>query len=195
MEAYDVARLGLNVLFRSIWRMRVEGAERVPLEGPLIIACNHVSYFDPPVLGCAAPRRVAYMAKAELFSIPLLGPAIALVRAFPVERGKGDVAAIRTAVKVIERGGCVGIFPEGGRVKKGEDRPAQAGVALLAYLSHARVIPAAILGTNRASRLAKIRVRFGEPMTFRAAGSKATREELAAFSSEVLVRIKALREG
>ncbi|TAM76997.1 1-acyl-sn-glycerol-3-phosphate acyltransferase [bacterium] len=175
--------------------MRVEGAKDVPLEGPLIIACNHVSYFDPPVLGCAVPRRVAYMAKSELFAIPLLGPAIALVRAFPVERGKGDVAAIRTAVKVIERGGCVGIFPEGGRVKEGEERSAQAGVALLAYLSHASVVPAAIIGTNRAARLAKIRVRFGEPAAFHPAGSKATREELAIFSGEVLARIKALHEG
>ncbi|TAM56337.1 1-acyl-sn-glycerol-3-phosphate acyltransferase [bacterium] len=195
MEAYDLARFLLNVAFRSLWRLRVEGAARVPREGPLILACNHVSYVDPPVLGCAAPRTVSYMAKSELFRVPLLGPAIRMVRAFPVERGKGDVAAIRTAVKVIERGGCVGIFPEGGRVKRGEERQPQAGVALLAYLSGARVVPAAIVGSDRAVHLGAITVRFGDPMEFRPAGAKATREELAAFSAAVLERIRALREG
>ncbi|MDE2572525.1 MAG: 1-acyl-sn-glycerol-3-phosphate acyltransferase, partial [bacterium] len=96
MEFYDVARGVLAALFYSVWRLRVGGAERVPLRGPLILASNHTSYLDPPVLGCAAPRTVSYMAKSELFRIPLLGSIIGGLHAFPVERGKGDVAAIRT---------------------------------------------------------------------------------------------------
>lgn len=195
METYDVAKCFLNLLFRVVWRMRVEGAQRVPRQGPLILACNHASYLDPPALGCAAPRIVSYMAKAELFKIPVLGPAIASVRAFPVERGKGDVAAIRTALKELERGGCVGIFPEGTRVKEGEVRAPQAGVGLLAYLSRARVVPAAVSGSNKARTLARITVRFGDPMEFRCAGSKATRAELESFAAEVLERIRGLQRG
>ncbi|HVA38274.1 MAG TPA: lysophospholipid acyltransferase family protein [Candidatus Dormibacteraeota bacterium] len=192
MTLYALARGLLLALFRTVWRMRVAGTEHVPRSGPLILACNHVSYLDPPVLGCAAPRPVTFMAKIELFRIPVLGPLIAAVGAFPVDRGKGDVVAIRTAVKELERGGCIGIFPEGGRVRPGEERAAQPGVALLAYLSRARVVPAAIVGSNQAIRLTKISVRFGEPMELRPAAKKATREELEAFASAVLANIRAL---
>lgn len=192
MELYAFAKVTLTALFRSVWRLRVEGTEHMPMDEPLILACNHVSYLDPPLLGCASPRTVKYMAKSELFRIPLLGPLITALHAFPVERGKGDVAAIRTAVKELERGGCVGIFPEGTRVKEGEERPPQAGVAFLAYLARARVVPAAITNSNQAKRLAPITVRFGRPMAFQPAGSKATREELDAFARDVLAQIRAL---
>ena len=119
MTAYDIARGGLNIFMRSVWRMEVTGLENVPMTGPLVVACNHVSYVDPVALGCALPRPLWYMAKSELFAIPVLGPAIALVNAFPVDRSKGGLAAIRKSVSILKEGKAIGIFPEGTRNLQG----------------------------------------------------------------------------
>jgi 1-acyl-sn-glycerol-3-phosphate acyltransferase len=176
---------------RLIWRLRVHGAERVPRDGPLIVACNHVSYFDPPALGVALPRPIYYMAKVELFRIPIMGKLIEWLNAFPVDRSRGDVAAIKRAVDVLRTGAAVGIFPEGTRNRTGEVQP-QVGVALLAALSKAPVLPAYVAGTAHAGRLTRIEVFFGEPLRF-ARGEKASREDLAKWTGEIMDSIHALR--
>ena len=101
MTLYHFAqRVFLPPLLR-LWRLRVEGAEHVPPSGPLIVAANHVSYMDPVALGVAFPRSIAYMAKSELFSIPLLGPLIARLKAYPVDRRKSATAAIKKSVEIL----------------------------------------------------------------------------------------------
>src|SRR5579864_2900572 len=110
--------------------MRVYGAENVPKDGPLIVACNHVSYLDPPVLGTASPRRIEYMAKRQLFEIPVLGSLISAVGAYPVDREGSATAAVKRSVEVLRRGGAIGIFPEGTRNLEGTAE-ARTGVALL----------------------------------------------------------------
>ncbi|HET7814273.1 MAG TPA: lysophospholipid acyltransferase family protein [Candidatus Baltobacteraceae bacterium] len=187
---YDGAKYSLWALFGTLWRMRVHGAANVPRNGPLIVACNHVSYLDPPVLGTACPRRIQYMAKQELFKIPVLGPAIAAVGAYPVDRKGSAVAAIKRSVEVLKRGGAVGIFPEGTRNRDGSGS-AQSGVALLASLSGAPVLPACITGSGRANKFAKIDVYFGTPIAL-PADRKATRDELEAFSQSILATIRSL---
>lgn len=187
---YDGAKYTLWAFFGTLWRMRVHGAQNVPKDGPLIVACNHVSYLDPPVLGTACPRRIQYMAKQELFAIPVLGPAIRAVGAYPVDRKGSAVAAIKRSVEVLKRGGAVGIFPEGTRNRDGSGG-AQGGVALLASLSGAPVLPACVSGTARAGKLARIEVYFGTPVAL-PAGRKATRDELEAFSQTVLATIRSL---
>ncbi len=175
--------------------MRVFGVENVPMTGPLIVACNHVSYVDPVALGVALPRRVWYMAKVELFRIPILGPTIAALGAYPVDRGKGDVAAIRGSLRVLKEGKAIGIFPEGTRNVHG-DLPVQSGVALLASLAGAPVLPAFVRGGDRAKRLGKLSVAFGEPMSLAGGHSgKATREELANWANAIMARIRALGEN
>ena len=190
MTFYGFARGAVGLVLRTVWRLRVHGAENVPLTGPLIVACNHVSYLDPPALGVALPRPVSYMAKHELFAIPILGPTIARLRAFPVDRSRGDVAAIKRSVEILRGGAAVGIFPEGTRNRSGEVR-AQFGAALLASLSGAPVLPAYVSGTAHANRLARIDVAFGEALHF---GRKARREDLAKWTDEIMARILALRE-
>lgn len=180
------------MLLRLFWRFRIVGVRNVPKDGPLILACNHTAYLDPPALGAAAPRPVTYMAKQELFEIPVLGPLITGLGAFPVDRSRGDVAAIKTAIGVLKTGACLGIFPEGTRNPDGTGKP-QMGVALLALRSGATVLPAYVSGTSRAKRLARITVVFGEPLRFEP-GRKATREDLAKWTEELMVRIYALRE-
>ena len=182
----------VGAALRLGWRLRVHGAERVPLSGPLIVACNHVSYFDPPALGVALPRPVHYMAKVDLFRIPILGTLIRWLGAYPVDRSRGDVAAFKRSVEVLRSGAAIGIFPEGTRNKTGTVRP-QIGIALLAARSGAPVLPAYVSGTARAHRFARIDVVFGEPVRL-GADEKASREDMANWTNEIMARIGALRE-
>jgi 1-acyl-sn-glycerol-3-phosphate acyltransferase len=190
---YDLAKMAVRTLVSIVWRARAVGTENVPPEGPLIVACNHRSYLDPPAMGCFCPRRISYMAKKELFAVPVLGTVIRALGAYAVDREGSATAAIKQSLKVLQHGGAVGIFPEGTRNRKGTIAP-QTGVALLASLASAPVVPACILGTDRALRLAEIRVAFGAPLAL-PAGRKATREDLAKFTAQVMEAIAALAES
>lgn len=187
---YDAASGTIRILMRLLWRARATGTEYVPRTGPLIVACNHRSYLDPPGMGCFCPRRISYMAKKELFDIPILGPAIRAVGAYPVDRQGSARAAIKRSLEVLQDGGAVGIFPEGTRNRDGSVQP-QTGVALLASLAGAPVVPAHIAGSERASRFAQIKVAFGPPLAL-PAGRKATHDDLAKFTADVMSAISAL---
>ena len=194
MTLYGFVRSLAALASYTLFRLEVRGREKVPLDGPLIVAANHVSYVDPVVLGVACPRPIAYMAKSELFAIPGLGALISRVRAYPVERGKGDIAAIRASLRQLREGNAIGIFPEGTRNLTGDAR-VQTGVALLASLAKAPIVPAFIRGSAHAKRLGKVQVAFGDP--FRLAegeGGKASREDLAKWADMVMGRIRALGE-
>ncbi|HET9029564.1 MAG TPA: lysophospholipid acyltransferase family protein [Candidatus Aquilonibacter sp.] len=177
------------------YRLKVYGKENVPRTGPVILAANHVSWLDPPIVGAYFPRRVNYMAKKELFEIKWLGPLIATMGAFPVDREGSARPAIKHAVDILKGGGCVGIFPEGGRNVEG-DKEAQTGVALLAALTGAVVVPAAIINSERLKERPKppVKVIYGKPMSL-PQDRKATREDLAAFTEQIMAAIAALREG
>lgn len=190
---YDAATTSFNVIFRTVWRMRVYGAQNVPRSGPLIVACNHVSYLDPPLLGTACPRRIRYMAKQELFSIPVLGPFIAAVGAYPVDRKGSALSAIKRSVAVLKEGGAIGIFPEGTRNRDGSGA-VHSGVALLASLSGAPVLPACVTGTLKAAQLARFEVIFGKAFSL-PRDRKATHEELEKFTQTVLRTIHSLPES
>jgi 1-acyl-sn-glycerol-3-phosphate acyltransferase len=190
---YDVASGLIRVTMRVVWRARVSGTENVPRSGPLIVACNHRSYLDPPGMGCFCPRRISYMAKKELFEIPMLGRLIAAVGAYPVDRQGSAKAAIKRSLEVLRDGGTVGIFPEGTRNRDGSVAP-QTGVALLASLAGAPVVPAHIAGSDRASRFAQIKVAFGPPLTL-PSDRKATHDDLAKFTADIMKAIQALGES
>jgi 1-acyl-sn-glycerol-3-phosphate acyltransferase len=191
---YDFVRFLAAGACYGLFRMEVRGREKVPLTGPLVVAANHVSYVDPVALGVACPRPIAYMAKSELFAIPGLGQLIRRVKAYPVERGKGDVAAIRASLRQLQEGHAIGIFPEGTRNLTGDAR-VQTGVALLASLAGAPVVPAFIDGSARARRLGKVKVAFGDPIRLGdGQAGKASREDLAKWADMIMVRIRALGE-
>jgi 1-acyl-sn-glycerol-3-phosphate acyltransferase len=174
----------------QLWRFRVEGAENVPRSGPLIVASNHVSYMDPVALGVASPRPIAYMAKLELFSIPVLGPLIGRLNAYPVDRKRSSLVGIKKSVEILRGGNAIGIFPQGTRVFSGEGT-AREGVALLASLGKAPVVPARIFGSQAVLRFHQIKVAFGKPLRL-PADRKASREDLANFTAEVMNSIRAL---
>ena len=194
---YRAARGGLWVLTSTLFGVRVSGTENVPRQGPLVVASNHVSYLDPPILGCYFPRVIHYMAKQELFRIPVFGPALRAVHAFPVNREQGDRAAIRHALHVLKSGGVVGIFPEGRRNLDG-DAQARSGAVLIAATAHCPVVPVALVGTKDAARrlrAAKVEVRIGAPLHFQGSARKPTKAELTAWTEELTHHIADLMEN
>jgi 1-acyl-sn-glycerol-3-phosphate acyltransferase len=130
-------------------RLQIVGIEHVPSAGPLLVASNHLHNADPLILGLAMPRPIHFMAKLELFANPLLGWLVRRAGAFPVDRGRADRAAIRTAEDRLRRGIAVGLFPEGTRSETGALQPAHGGVGLIALRSGAPILPVAITGTER----------------------------------------------
>lgn len=188
---YKILRVILNVLFSILFRTKVTGRENVPLEGGMIMAANHLSNWDPPVVGTYMPRPVAYMAKEELFSPAIAGAIIRSLYAFPVKRGAADRGAIKTALGILKQGLCLGVFPEGTRSKDGKTHKAESGVALLAAMSKAPVVPTAIIGTNKifqnGSLLPQLKIIFGEPIYFE--GKHNDKEALAEFSQKIMEKI------
>ena len=180
-----------------LFAARSSGAENVPREGPLVVASNHVSYLDPPLLGTWFPRVIHFMAKQELFDVPVLGPLIRMVHAFPVQREAGDLGAIRHALRILKKGEVVGIFPEGRRNIDGEAQ-ARSGAVLLAATAHCPVVPVALVGTNLAAkrlRASRVVVRIGKPMTFQGSARKPTKLELTAWTEELTQHIAGLMES
>ena len=153
---------------KGLYRLRARGVEHLP-EGGFVLAANHTSNFDPWPLGFPfLPRRqLRFMAKSELFN-PLLAPILRAGGAFKVRRGEGDVEAMRTAVELVRAGEIVVMFPEGTRQKKGIRKKHQArphsGAARIALAAGAPLVPAAIGGTDRLSRLGPLRVVYGQPL-------------------------------
>lgn len=164
-------------LFRLILiifgRWKVFGKENVPPKGPVILAPNHVSFADPPTAGCGILRQVHFMAKTELFKVPILGFLIKSVGAFPVKQNTADRAAIRRAIEFLGQGEVVCIFPEGSRSPDGNLMKAQAGLGMIALKSKAPVVPVALIGTEKLLPLhspfihfARVKVIYGKPITF-----------------------------
>lgn len=157
---YSVAKAIFKTYLDVALKPEVTGAENIPEQGPAIICANHLHWLDPVVIACYIPRQVHFMAKRELFEIPVFGQALRALGAFPVNRGKADRAAIRAALSVLEAGKILGIFPEGTRSTTGQLGDFFNGTALLALKSGAPVVPAAIAGSYRERRLS---LRFGRP--------------------------------
>src|SRR3990172_2142780 len=147
---YTLLRALAAGILKCWCRLRVEGQERVPSIGPVLLAANHTSLLDPPAVGAATHRRLFYMAKAELFRIPLFGALIRAVNARPVRREGSDPAALRLAVGLLREGKALLVFPEGTRGVEGLLGPAKAGLGMLALLREAPVIPTFIEGTRGA---------------------------------------------
>lgn len=191
---YKIVKAIFRILFGILFRPKVVGRENVPMEGAMIMAANHVSNWDPPIAGAYMPRPVAYMAKEELFSPAIAGAIISSLYAFPVKRGAADRAAIKTALGILKQGLCLGVFPEGTRSKDGKLHKAEAGVALLAAMSKAPVVPVALINTNRIMQngglLPQLQIIFGEPMYFE--GKHNDKAALEEFSQKIMKNIENL---
>jgi 1-acyl-sn-glycerol-3-phosphate acyltransferase len=148
MVVYLIVRAIVQPVFHLYFRMRRLGMEHVPRTGPVIFAANHRSFLDPFVIGTLTRRPVYYVAKKELFAHPVAGWLLNRLGAFPIDRGAGDQQAMDTARRVLERGDCVVIFPEGTRKRPGPLGMPRRGVGRLALQTGAPVVPVAVFGTE-----------------------------------------------
>lgn len=191
---YTIVRWGLNIIFLGMYRLHVEGREHIPSEGAVIIAPNHKSYFDPPLVGVAIKKRVVhYMAKEELFRNPFLGWILRQFGTFPVKRGSVDRTAVRQAVKELKNGNALGIFPEGTRIKRSGLGRFHSGMASLALMTGTPVIPVAIVGSaDMPHKKGPFAVLIGMPIQVKK--QKAGSEEVEALNEAVKKEIQKLTD-
>lgn len=152
----------------KLWRIHVSGEENIP-EGGAIVASNHTAFSDVLVISASTKRQVRYMAKKELFKIPLLAQLIRGLGAYPVNRGGADVSSIKLTISMLEAGELIGIFPQGHRHGKKDPRTTEvkAGVGMIAYRSKAPIVPVFIDNARgKTGILRKNYVTFGKPIYF-----------------------------
>ncbi len=173
-----------------VWGVKVTGLESVPRSGPLIVAFNHSSLLDGPLVGAAISpaRRPCFLAKKELFANPLVGWFLRRIGVIALERASADHGAMRAALALLEKNGAVAMSPEGTRVRKGERREPRPGVSFLAAKSGAKVLPARLVGTGDFPRAFPLEVRFGSPLPPPPAG----REAASSFARAVMDAIYSL---
>jgi 1-acyl-sn-glycerol-3-phosphate acyltransferase len=159
---YSFARSVVAGVFKPWYRIEVSGLEYFPKEGGVLLCTNHIHNFDPLVVGITAPRPVHFMAKEELFKVPVLGNIVRNCNAFPVKRGKGDRESLRAGLKVLKDGNVFGLFPEGTRSKTGEIGKGLSGAGFFALRTEADVVPCAIIGPYKS--LKTLKVVYGKPI-------------------------------
>lgn len=164
MQIYPIGKFLFTLYFKLMNRLTIEGIEHFPTDKGVLICSNHMSNMDPPLIGVSVPRRVHFMAKAEMFSIPVFNKLITHLGSFPVKRGSIDKQALRRAISLLNEGKVVVLFPEGTRNKSGELKPGLSGAGFLALRTDAVVIPCALVGSYRPFK--KITAVFGKPLDF-----------------------------
>lgn len=162
MNLYSFAKAAVYGVLKPIYRFEVFGKENFPKEGGVLLCSNHIDNLDPPVVGINAPRPVYFMAKEELFNVPVLGKILPDLNAFPVKRGMSDREALRKGLGILKEGNVLGLFPEGTRSKTGQLGKGMAGAGFFALRSEAHVVPCAIIGPYKA--FSKLKVVYGKPI-------------------------------
>jgi 1-acyl-sn-glycerol-3-phosphate acyltransferase len=146
---HDICRFIIFVLIKILFRLKVKGRENIPKKGAFILASNHVSYLDPPVVGVACPRRLNYMARDTLFLQPLFAWWLREVGVFPVKRNSADISAFKESLRRLAQGSGLLIFPEGARQKNGVLGQPEPGVGFLVAKTNVPVIPVFVKGTEK----------------------------------------------
>ena len=171
--SYRLGWLGFRALYRFYFRWRVFNAERVPLTGAVILASNHASFLDPPLVGSGLHRGINYLARESLFRFPGMGALLRSWSAVPVDRDGGGAAGLKAILDRLLAGGAIILFPEGTRTRDGQLQPARSGIGLVVIKSDAPVVPVRTFGTFEAygrritiPRPKPVAVKYGRPMKF-----------------------------
>jgi 1-acyl-sn-glycerol-3-phosphate acyltransferase len=188
----------VSPVLHAYLRGHIYGAEHVPKEGPLVVVSNHASDFDPPLLSCAVGRPVAYMAKEELFRIPVLKQGIELYGAYPVKRGAADISAIRSALNCLSQGWAVGVYLGGTRTPDARILDPKSGAAWIAAKAKVPLLPVSLWGTEAifkkgspVPRPVPVTVRIGQVID---PPTSTKREELEAVTQRCAAAIHALHD-
>ena len=187
--AWAIGRPTIGGLVRLLAPLRCYGAERVPMEGGVVLALNHFSWLDPPAFGATSPRTIYYMAKIEAHRVPGLGQLIRAFGTFSVRRGESDREAVRIMREIVRDGHALGLFVEGTRQRSGVPGQAQPGAAMVALQEDVPVVPAAIHGSHgwKPGNFNPVSIAWGEPMRFDGLpkGGKGYREASAMIQDEI----------
>src|ERR1039458_2511295 len=172
-SVYHLGWLVFRLMYATYFRWRVFNAERVPLSGPVILASNHASFLDPPLVGSGLHRGINYLARESLFRFPGIGWLLRNWSAVPVDRDGGGAAGLRAILDRLMAGGAIILFPEGTRTQDGKLQPARSGIGLTVIKSTAPVVPVRVFGTFEAygrhlllPRPRRMSVKYGPPMRF-----------------------------
>ncbi len=190
-----------RLLFSTYFHWRFFHPERVPNEGPVILAANHASFVDPPLVGAPLSRAINYLAREDLFRNPIVGAVIRSWNSVPVDRDGGGAAGLKAILDRLLAGGGILLFPEGTRTRDGALQPARAGIGLVVIKSTCPVIPVRIFGSYEAfgrhlkvPRPRRIMIKYGEPMLFdrlRAEAKTCSKPRLKVIYQEVANEIMA----
>lgn len=192
-----VLKIILYPFYRLLFWYSVTGLENIPQTGGVIFSSNHISYLDPVLWIIVIRRRIRFMAKQELFKHPLLGWFLRRMDVFGVERGSGDMAAVKTAIRVVRNGEILGLYPEGTRSKDGKPGRAKTGVALIAKAAKCDVVPAAVICRGKLRPFKRIRLVVGKPVSYQEIIDRApdnSRESLRAAADYIMEQITTLWE-
>ncbi len=185
---YFLAYYIMNLYFKLIRRWEVKGRSNLPEDGSLIVMANHISGFDPPIVGCVLNRQVFFMAKEELFKNSFWGWFFRKIGVFPVRRGKPDLSAIKRALRILKSGNVLGLFPEGTRHEPGNMGKVKLGAVMLALKSESSILPIGIKNVKNNKRL---KVSIGKPFTLdKYYNKKLSREEREKVGEYIKEKIK-----
>lgn len=190
---YYFAIAVLKIWYAIMFKVEVIGRENIPKEGNGVICCNHYSNYDPFSVVLYIDRLPRYIAKKELFDIPIYKWMLEQVKAFPVDRKAAmDMKALKSGLKVLKEGELLGIFAEGTRVKEGEKGDVKGGVAMFAMKGNAPVIPCAISGSYKFR--SKLRIEFGQPMTLEEYRTqKLTADTIEEIAGKIMGRVEEMK--
>jgi len=171
--SYRIGWSVFRVMYATYFRWRVFGAENVPVKGGVILASNHASFLDPPLVGCGLKRDINYLARESLFRFPGIGALLCSWNAVPVDRDGGGAKGLKIILDRLLNGAGIILFPEGTRTKDGQLQPARSGIGLTVIKSQAPVVPVRVFGTFEAygrhvkiPKPQRITVKYGKPMNF-----------------------------
>jgi 1-acyl-sn-glycerol-3-phosphate acyltransferase len=178
--SYHLGWLAFRAVYATYFRWRVFGAENVPLTGGVILASNHASFLDPPLVGAGLKRDINYLARESLFRFPGIGALLRSWNSVPVDRDGGGARGLKKILDRLLAGGGIILFPEGTRTRDGRLQPARSGIGLTVIKSTAPVVPVRVFGTYEAygrhisiPRPHRIAVKYGAPMDFEALRAEA----------------------
>ena len=171
--SYFIGWTVFRLMYATYFHWRVYNPERVPPTGPLILASNHASFIDPPLVGCPLKRDINFLARESLFHFPGVGALLRSWNAVPVDREGGGARGLKAILDRLNEGGAIILFPEGTRTRDGNLQPARSGIGLTVIKSNAPVVPVRVFGTFEAfgrhikfPRPKSVAVKYGNPMRF-----------------------------
>ncbi|MDR0953569.1 MAG: 1-acyl-sn-glycerol-3-phosphate acyltransferase [Elusimicrobiota bacterium] len=193
---YNLLKFIFRAYFRLFYKTEIKGLENIPTEGGVILACNHLSNFDPPLAGGfeELKRNSVFFIKKEILNWPILGWIFKSWKFIPVDRKRpgGDTAALKSALRVVKKRGSLFIFPEGTRSKTGEPGRAKPGIGFLAYHSQAPIVPMKVINTNRLPFTRKVGFTVGKPFKIEPQEGREIKEQFQDFADKIMQEINKL---